>query len=189
MHSVSENDRNAFNMLYQVYYEQVFRFSYYFLKDKNACREVVSEVFFSIWQSRKKLEEITNLEAYFYIVTKNESNRYLIRNSGHHTVSLDEIPIQLEDEGSISPEDKLVNQEIEQLLTKVISELPEKCRVIFLMVRQEGLKPKEIADILSLSESTVRVQMKIAIDKIVERVRPHFPDLTLTVLFVYVSNL
>lgn len=100
-------------MLYQVYYEQVFRFSYYFLKDRHACSEVVSEIFFSIWQSRKKLEAIANLEAYFYTVTKNEANRYLIRNSRHHTVSLDEIPIQLEDEESISPEDKLVNQEIE----------------------------------------------------------------------------
>lgn len=183
VHSVSEDNRSAFNMLYQVYYDEVFRFAYYFLKNKEACREVVSDVFFSVWQSRKRLKDITNLEAYFYIVTRNESMRYLSKSRSYDMLSLDDIPIQLEDHGSSSPEEKLVDSEIETLLTQVINELPEKCRLIFLMARQEGLKPKEIGEILSISESTVRVQMKIAVEKIIEKIRPHFPDLTLAVLF------
>lgn len=184
VHSVSEDNRSAFNMLYQVYYDEVFRFAYYFLKNKEACREVVSDVFFSVWQSRKRLKDITNLEAYFYIVTRNESMRYLSKSRSYDMLSLDDIPIQLEDHGSSSPEEKLVNSEIEALLTQVINELPEKCRLIFLMARQEGLKPKEIGEILSISESTVRVQMKIAVEKIIEKIRPHFPDLTLAVLLM-----
>lgn len=183
VHSVSEDNRSAFNILYQVYYDEVFRFAYYFLKNKEACREVVSDVFFSVWQSRKRLKDITNLEAYFYIVTRNESMRYLSKSRSYDMLSLDDIPIQLEDHGSSSPEEKLVDSEIEALLTQVINELPEKCRLIFLMARQEGLKPKEIGEILSISESTVRVQMKIAVEKIIEKIRPHFPDLTLAVLF------
>lgn len=184
VHSVSEDNRSAFNMLYQVYYDEVFRFAYYFLKNKEACREVVSDVFFSVWQSRKRLKDITNLEAYFYIVTRNESMRYLSKSRSYDMLSLDDIPIQLEDHGSSSPEEKLVDSEIEALLTQVINELPEKCRLIFLMARQEGLKPKEIGEILSISESTVRVQMKIAVEKIIEKIRPHFPDLTLAVLLM-----
>lgn len=182
LQSLSENDRHAFNMLYEAYYEQVFRFAYYFLKDKEACREVVSDVFFSIWQSRKHLAEITQLEAYFYIVTKHEATRYLARNATRDTVSLDEIPIRLAGETGSSPEDQLLSQEMETLLTQAIEELPDKCRIIFLMARQEGLRSKEIAEILSLSESTVRVQMKIAIEKIVTRLRPHFPHLTFGML-------
>lgn len=189
VHSVSEDNRSAFNMLYQVYYDEVFRFAYYFLKNKEACREVVSDVFFSVWQSRKRLKDITNLEAYFYIVTRNESMRYLSKSRSYDMLSLDDIPIQLEDHGSSSPEEKLVNSEIEALLTQVINELPEKCRLIFLMARQEGLKPKEIGEILSISESTVRVQMKIAVEKIIEKIRPHFPDLTLAVLLMELLTL
>lgn len=184
-HSVSEDNRSAFNMLYEVYYDEVFRFAYYFLKDKEGCREVVSDVFFSVWQSRKRLKDITNLEAYFYIVTKNESMRYLNKKKDYDMLSLDEIPVQLEERDTSSPEEKLIDSEIEALLTQVINELPEKCRLIFLMARQEGLKPKEIGEILSISESTVRVQMKIAVEKIVEKIRPHFPDLTLAVLLMF----
>ena len=185
--SVSEDDRNAFNMLYQVYYNDVFRFAYYFLKDKEACREVVLDVFLSVWQSRRRLAGIENLEAYLYIVTKNEALRYLSKKRDEEALSLDILPIQLEDQESCSPDQILINREIEKLLTQVIDELPEKCRLIFLMARQEGLKPKEIGEILSINESTVRVQMKIAVEKIVARIRPHFPDLTLSVLFSLLS--
>ena len=170
-------------MLFEVYYDEVFRFAYYFLKDKEACRDVVLDVFFSIWQSRKKLREITNMEAYLYIVTKNTAAHYLSKNKGRNTVSLDEIPVQIEDSGDLSPVDKMTNQEIEALLTKVIDELPERCRTIFLLARQQGMKTKEISDVLSISESTVRVQMKVAIEKIIAKLRPYFPDLTLTLLF------
>lgn len=187
--SVSEDNRHAFNMLYQVYYNDVFRFAYYFLKNKEACREVVLDVFLSVWQSRRRLAEVTNLESYFYIVTKNEAVRYLNKKRDQDTLSLDVLTIQLEDQENTSPDQLLINQEIEKLLTQVIDELPEKCRLIFLMARQEGLKSKEIAEILSINESTVRVQMKIAVEKIVARIRPHFPDLTLTVLFIYFWNI
>ena len=108
--SVSEDNRSAFSMLYQVYYENVFRFSYYFLRDKEACREVVSDVFFSIWQSRKKLKEITNLEAYFYIVTKNEAMRYLNRKNEYEKLSLDDFPIELEDLEASSPDGQLIDR-------------------------------------------------------------------------------
>ncbi|MCD7915866.1 MAG: sigma-70 family RNA polymerase sigma factor [Tannerellaceae bacterium] len=75
------------------------------------------------------------------------------------------------------------------ILKQAIHNLPEKCRIIFLMAREEGLKPKQIADILSIKESTVRVQMKIAIEKLVEEIKKHYPDITLTLLLNYLLSL
>lgn len=187
--SVSEDNRRAFNLLYEVYYEEVFRMAFYFLQNKEACREVVLDVFFSVWQSRKKLREISNLEAYLYIVTRNEAIRFQNKKRNHQYLSIEDIPIRLEVKEEATPEEALVDREIEELLTQVINQLPEKCRLIFLMARQQGLKPKEIGQILSISESTVRVQMKIAIEKIVEKIKPHFPDLTLTVLFTLFTDM
>ncbi len=46
---------------------------------------------------------------------------------------------------------------------------PKKCRLIFLMIREEGLSTKGVAKILSIQESTVRVQMKIAVEKLIKR--------------------
>ena len=50
--SVSSDGRGAFERFYNLYYDQVFRFAYYCLGEKEACKEVVSDVFFSIWKSK-----------------------------------------------------------------------------------------------------------------------------------------
>lgn len=186
--SVSEDDRNAFNLFYEVYYADVFRFAYYFLQRKEACCEVVPDVFFAVWKSRKKLKEITNMKAYLYVVTRHEAMRYIEKQPEEQFLPLEKIPVRLQADVAASPEDQLIDKEIEGLLTDVINELPEKCRKIFLMARENGLKYKEIGDILSISEQTVRVQMKIAIEKIISKIRLRFPHLTLTALFIYLFH-
>lgn len=184
---VADDNRLAFNMFYDLYYDQIFRFSYYFLKDTEACREVVAETFFSIWQSRLKLKDIENIETYLFVTVRNEASRYLSRSSKSRFVSLEDTTLQLTARENESPEDKLLMEEMERILNRVIDELPEKCRLIFLLARQEGLKPKEIAERLSINENTVRVQMKIAIDKIVASLKPHFPDITFSLLLMYIA--
>lgn len=180
---IGQENRLAFNMFYELYYDQVFRYAYYFLKDTEACREVIADVFLAVWQSRKMLGQVENLETYLFIAVRNEVTRYNKRTHRYDTVSLDDLPIQLERTGEELPDDKIAYEEMEKLLGKIIGGLPEKCRLIFLMARQEGLKPKEIAEKLSISENTVRVQMKIAIEKIITQIKPYYPDLTFSLLF------
>ena len=72
---VADDNRLAFTMFYDLYYDQSFRFAYYFLKDTEACREVVAEAFFSVWQSRLKLKDIENIETYLFVTVRNESTR------------------------------------------------------------------------------------------------------------------
>ncbi len=181
---IEEENRLAFNMFYEIYYDQVFRYAYYFLKDTEACREVIADVFFAIWQSRKQLKRVENLETYLFVSVRNEVTRYNQKPYRYNHVSLDNMPVDLEVTGEELPDDKIVSAEMEELLSKIVGQLPEKCRLIFLMARMEGLKPKEIAERLSISENTVRVQMKIAIEKIVAQITPYYPDLTFSLFMV-----
>ncbi len=157
---VGHNNQRAFDAFYHLYYGQVFRTAYYYVKDAEACREIVSNVFFSVWKSRKKLLEICNLDSYLYITTKNEALHYLAQ-SQH------------------------VSWQLEATLAEVVNELPEKCRIIFLMSREEGMDNKCIAERLFLSESTVRVQLKIAIQKIIDRLKNLYPHLTFSFCLLY----
>lgn len=184
---IADDNRLAFTMFYDLYYDQIFRFSYYFLKDTEACREVVTETFFSVWQSRLKLKDIENIETYLFVTVRNEATRYQTRKSKAYFVSLDDDSLQLTVKDTDSPDDQLLVEEMEKILNRVIDELPEKCRLIFLLARQEGLKSKEIAERLSINESTVRVQMKIAIEKIVAGLKPLFPDITFSLLLAYIA--
>ena len=166
----------------------LFRFAYYCLGEKEACREVVTDVFFSVWQSRKRLKDIDNIDTYLYISVRNESFRFQARNKDLNRVSLNELLPLMEEEDEGSPEEHLELKEMREMLDKAIDELPEKCRLVFLMSREEGLKTKEIAEILSVQESTVRVQMKIAIEKLVARLKPSFPNISFSLLLMFIFN-
>ena len=165
-----------------------FRIAYYCLGEKEACREVVTDVFFSVWQSRKRLKDIDNIDTYLYISVRNESFRFQARNKDLNRVSLNELLPLMEEEDEGSPEEHLELKEMREMLDKAIDELPEKCRLVFLMSREEGLKTKEIAEILSVQESTVRVQMKIAIEKLVARLKPSFPNISFSLLLMFIFN-
>ena len=189
--SVSENDDYAFRVFYDLYYRSVFRFTYYFLRNKEACGEVVSNVFVAVWKSRVSLRRISNIDAYLYVVARNESNRYLREcQAQRRCLSLEDIPISVLDLNSPphdgeAPDSRLLESEVEELVRRLINDLPERCRTVFLLNRQEGLSSREIAEALSLSESTVRVQIKIAVDRIVAGIRTHYPDLKLVSLLLF----
>ena len=192
--SVSENDDYAFRVFYDLYYRSVFRFTYYFLRNKEACGEVVSNVFVAVWKSRASLRRISNIDAYLYVVARDESNRYLREcQAQRRCLSLEDIPISVLDLNSPphdgeAPDSRLLESEVEELVRRLINDLPERCRTVFLLNRQEGLSSREIARALSLSESTVRVQIKIAVDRIVTGIRKHYPDLKLISLLMFLFS-
>ena len=65
------------------------------------CGEVVSNVFVAIWKSRVSLRRIGNVEAYLYVVARNESNRYLREcQAQRRCLSLEEIPVAVIDRNS-----------------------------------------------------------------------------------------
>mgnify|MGYP000710110660 FL=1 len=181
--SVSSDGRGAFERFYNLYYDQVFRFAYYCLGEKEACKAVVSDVFFSIWKSKARLKEIDNIDTYLYITVRNEALRHIARSNSVNKIQMDQL-YSFEPEEEATPEGMLESQEMRELFNLAIDELPEKCRLIFLMIREEGLSTKEVAKILSIQESTVRVQMKIAVEKLIKRLKSDFPDISFVFILI-----
>lgn len=187
---IAQGNRKAFDVFYHRYYDRVFRTAYYYLKDTEACREVVSDVFFLIWKMGGRLARVDNAEAYLFIVTRNEATRRMARDSEacRRHVSLSETPAA-HDVGTDAPADNLMElSELREALAEAVDALPEKCRIIFLMSREEGLDSRRIAEILGISDSTVRVQLKIAVEKIVARMKQIFPHLPLPAAMMWVFS-
>lgn len=161
---IAEDDSNAFRLFYDIFYIQVYKFTSYFIKAPNQREEIVSDVFFSIWQNRKNNCKIKDIKAYLYIVTKNKALSYLDAEN-----KLLFSPIDYSSSDALSynetPEDLIIDEELSNAVKSAIEMLPERCRLIFLMAREHGLKYKEIAEILSISEKTVNAQMVLAIKK------------------------
>ncbi|NJO90177.1 MAG: RNA polymerase sigma-70 factor [Chloroflexia bacterium] len=161
---IAEGDEQAFAKLFDLYSSKSFHYARSFLKSKELCKEVVSDVFLSIWDNRKKIKDIQNIEGYLYTLSKNRSLNYLDKLS-RIPVFTTEIPSDIAAD-QITGEGKLIADEFEGIIENTIKELPEKCRIIFLMSREGKLKHHEIAEILSITEPTVNTQIGIAIKKI-----------------------
>lgn len=72
---------------------------------REACGEVVSNVFVAVWKSRVSLRRIENIDAYLYVVVRNEANRYLKESrTRRRCLSFEEIPISLIDRNSPPPQ-------------------------------------------------------------------------------------
>lgn len=174
--SVASGDRNAFRILFDILYPTVYNFIGYFLPQKEDCEEVASGVFFIIWKQRHSLLSIKDFKAWLYTVSRNEAYHHLKQKEKYCNISIDDLPVELSiDQSAIDGE--MIEKEMLDVYNRAVAELPERCKLIFLMVREERLKYKEIARILSIAERTVERQMNIAIRKIVSVVGKHYPPL------------
>ena len=163
-------DMKAYRQLFDLLYERLFWFSYSFVKSREAAEEIVSDVFIKLWNIRDRLSDIDNLAVFLYTIAKNFSLNYITKNYKYPQVSLDEL--QLEIVSSVNPEDLYISTEMVNKINDTIRRLPSQCRLIFQMVREDGLKQKEVAAILHLSEITVRNQLTIAAKKIAQAIQP-----------------
>lgn len=164
-------DMKAYRRLYELLYERLFWFSFSFVRSREVAEEIVSDVFIKIWNIRDELRAIENLTVYLYIIAKNCSLNYITKKYKYPQVSLDDI--QFEVVSNINPEELYISAELGKKIREAIDQLPAQCRLIFQMVREDGLKPKEVADILGIAEMTIRNQLTIAAKKIALALQPH----------------
>lgn len=168
-------DMKAYRDLYYLLFGSLHRFSCSFVKSKEVAEEIVSDVFIKVWQIRDRLTEIQNLRVYLYTVTRNFSINYLQRNYKNTSLSIEELDIEPVIELG-NPEELCINAETINIIRRIIHDLPPQCRLIFQLVKEDGLKYMEAADILNISVLTVRNQLAIAVRKIGSALPPSLQD-------------
>jgi RNA polymerase sigma-70 factor (ECF subfamily) len=135
------------------------------VKVKEAAEEIVEDLFVSVWNRRSTITSISNLKVYLYIAVKNHCLNYIRRKKDIRIIDLDQL-----DAGSTTlqhnPEDIMVASELLQLINKAIHELPPKCRIVYKLVKEDGLTYKEVAEVLDISPRTVENHIAAAVRKI-----------------------
>jgi RNA polymerase sigma-70 factor (ECF subfamily) len=73
----TNDDEHAFRGLYYLYYDSLFRFAIHIVKREDWCEEIISDVFFHLWQNRAKLIDVLNLDSYIFRAVKNQALNFL----------------------------------------------------------------------------------------------------------------
>ena len=163
---ISEKDEKSFSQLFNAYYPKLIQLALAFVPEIVAAQEIVSDVFYKILKNPKNLNKITDFDNYIFITVRNQSFSYLKKNK--HKVFFDTID-QKEDfmlYEHKNPENSLLSDELFLIVDRAIHNLPPKRKVIFLLVKEEGKRYKEVAQILNISIKTVELQMSLALKSI-----------------------
>ncbi|MGN6434964.1 MAG: RNA polymerase sigma-70 factor [Agriterribacter sp.] len=171
------DDQLAFQQLFRIYYTGLFQFSAAMVKVKEIAEEIVEDVFVRLWNNRKELDRIENIRIYLYVAVRNQSLNFITRQGNKAYVELNDLDVVC-NELVPSPEDLMVASEMLQAVNKAIHELPPKCRIVYKLVREDGLQYKEVAEILSISPRTVENHIALAIKKIAAALKVNFQSST-----------
>jgi RNA polymerase sigma-70 factor (family 1) len=162
---IANDDQLAYRQLFIQFYAKLSRFVMGFTRNKELTDEIVSDVFINIWRRRKNLEEIQNLKLYLYVSAKNITFNYLKKLHRENLADIDMVEIEAADPFG-DPGAAMITREMNLKLRSAINGLPPRCKLIFTLVKEDGLTYKQTAHLLNISESTVENQISIALKKI-----------------------
>lgn len=177
---LAEDSEYAFQLVFERYYNLVYRSALLYVKSHSFAEDVVQEVFLKIWMQRKDLSAISSLQSWIYTLTRNYTINSLKKLacewtarkkwSGKHDVS------------ESTADHKIRNDQFNKLYREALEKLPSQQQRVFLLAREKGLSYAAIASQLSLSVLTVKTHMARALAFIRTYLQQHHEELF--VLFI-----
>lgn len=161
---IAQEDRKAFDELFAHYYPRLLKFARRYVKTYENAEEVVMDVFVKLLKKRKSLADIRNFNSYIFYAVKNQAVAFLNKKKPESIVGDDEEDYLIIEYDN--PETKLLDQEMLDLLRETIENLPSKRKIVYKLVKEDGLQYKEVAKLLNISHKTVEVHMGLAINSI-----------------------
>jgi RNA polymerase sigma-70 factor (ECF subfamily) len=178
-------DEPLFEQLFKSHFKGLCQFAAGYIKDQETARSIVQDTFVSLWGQRERIDPGKSVKTYLSTSVRNKCLNHL---RDHKKFSQELLEVEnLPDSYTFEPSDPLEINELQIKIDSSVSELPEKCREIFLLHRDQNLKYTEIAGKLGISVKTVETQMSRALSALRSALREYLPILFL--LFYFIFNL
>lgn len=174
------NNQREFQEIYHQYFNGLANYAYAVLKDRDAAKDVVQDVFLDVWNKRETLSIKTSLEAYLVRAVKFKSIDFIRKDKTkqQYVANMTPYSVPLTEENEEDDEQKLNRK---KQLSYAIAQLPTKCRQVFLLSRLSGYTYKEIAEEMNISPKTVENQISRAL----KLLRQKLSDLMVLMFFFY----
>lgn len=168
---IRESNDLALQVLFDKHYDALLELAVHFLKNLSLAEEIVADVFLKIWEKRETLAIRQTPKAYLLVATKNLSLNMLAKEK--YSFRQNSI---IEEPDAEDPEAILQYDQLFQQVDQLISEMPAQRQLVFRLNRLDGLRYKEIADLLDISVETVQKHMTQAV-KFMSRHKAHITSM------------
>lgn len=170
-------DESALTVLYNETSQTAYSIAVGMLKDENEALDVLQEAYISAFNNLEKLQDKSKFTSWFNRIVSNKCKDYLRKKRpdflADNTYSTDEgeIEVELEDKNlTFSPEENVDYSETKRLMSEMLDNLPDDQRMVILMYYMQDFSIKEIAEILDVSENTVKSRMNYGKKKLKSQV-------------------
>src|SRR5712692_6353922 len=169
----------AFGVLVRRYERELFGYLRRYLGDASLAEDVFQNTFLQVYVKSGQYEAGRPVRPWLYTIATNQAIDALRRNSRHQAVSLDQqreegfdgdihsLLETLEGRGS-SPLDAAQGSELRERVRASVDKLPDFLRQVLILAYYQGLKYREIADILGIPVGTVKSRLHAALVKLHE---------------------
>jgi RNA polymerase sigma-70 factor (family 1) len=176
---LAQDDRNAFELLYQRYWLSLYDKAYQRLKNSQQAEDIVQDIFVTLW-SRRAVLRINNLPGYLHTAVRFRVFNYVKRDLASEVFFEPFEAMAAHQEGA---DEHLMEKEMLCLINSYADTLPDKRRQIFLLHLQENMSTKEIAGQLRISQKTVQNQLGNALHGLRTHIVPSLIGLMATSFF------
>lgn len=158
---LKDSDPEAFTSLFRSYGRKVYHFSIGYLKSKEEAEEIVQDTFFKIWQNRSTLNTSCSFSGFVFTIAH---NLILNRIRKVRNQSAVEEHLRVNELAESNPtEEKIMQDDFERIRQSALSQLPDRRRVIFELIRENDMSYQQVAEKLNISVKTVEAQMTEAL--------------------------
>lgn len=171
---IRQGDKEAFESVFKAYYRYLCAYANQILNDRDLSEEVVQEMFFQLWQKHNSFEISTSLKSYLFRATHNSCLNHLKHNKVKEAYA--QHILYVKGGADAAEEDAGNSSELQNAIARAVDKLPPERKKVFLMIRYEERKYKEVAEILGLSVKTVENQMGKAMQFLRESLKDYLPD-------------
>jgi RNA polymerase sigma-70 factor (family 1) len=166
---LNHDDYDSFEKLFQQMYTPLCQYCLRFVHVREVSEELVSDVFYTIWKNRARIE-VTSPRSYLFTAVRNRGLDYLRKAKRSTCCNLDQAN-QIAAE-ALNSQELMIHRELDIAVSRSIASLPKQCRLIFELSRDHGLKYREIALKLRISVKTVETQMGRALKHLRQSLAP-----------------
>lgn len=158
---LSKGDDRAFAEIYTRYKAVLFLHARRMLNEDEQARDVVQEIFTTLWIKKNELQHITSLKAYLFSAVKHKILNLLLHQK--HVEKHMQQMLEVYNLGSFTTDIAIQEKELAQLIESEIQALPNRMREVFILSRREELSNSKIAQRMGITEETVKKQIVYAL--------------------------
>jgi len=163
--NIERSSKAAFNELFILYHPKLLSLARHYIKGNEGAEEITSELFVKLWLKRHKLSKVINPEVYLFISIKNACLNLMRSEKKRNSIFS---PLSSAEESLNQEISSMADHELFKLLDKAVAALPEQRRIIFILIKEDGLKTKAVAEIMGISVRTVENHLYKAVKSLAD---------------------